>query len=461
MSNSQQWKCRLSMRIVIVSCLLSSVASPQANFAAETEAPDGWSSSAPRKEIRPAFSFDARGGPSGKGCLVIESDGREGLIGCWTKSFPVTGGEYYRFSAKRRVQRIDSPRRGAVARLLWRDAQGQPVVRDQPTFASYRSGTAPRAEPEFPRDQAEAVAGWVEVADTYRAPSRAEQVVVELGFRWAAGGKVEWGDVTLDKTSPPPRRIVRLATVHFQPREGKTNLEKCRQFAPLIAKAAETRADLVVLPETLTYYASGRPYAECAEPIPGPSTEYFGQLAKQHDLYIVAGLHERAGHLVYNVAVLIGPDGDVAGKYRKVCLPRSEIEGGTAPGYDYPVFDTRFGRVGMMVCYDGFFPEVARELSNRGAEVIAWPVWGCNPLLARARACENHVYLISSTYTDASQDWMISAVFGHDGRTLAQAEQWGDVAVVEVDLDRREYWHSLGDFKAQLPRHRPRQPRTD
>ena len=69
----------------------------------------------------------------------------------------------------------------------------------------------------------------------------------------------------------------------------------------------------------------------------------------------------------------------------------------------------------MMVCYDGFFPEVARELTNRGAEVIAWPVWGCNPLLARARACENHVYLVSSTYEDVSRNWMISAVYDHDG----------------------------------------------
>ena len=93
----------------------------------------------------------------------------------------------------------------------------------------------------------------------------------------------------------------------------------------------------------------------------------------------------------------IGPDGAVAGKYRKVTLPRSEVEAGVTPGDSYPVFDTRFGKVGMMVCYDGFFPEVARELSNRGAEVIAWPVWGCNPSLAAARACENHVYVVSST----------------------------------------------------------------
>ena len=96
---------------------------------------------------------------------------------------------------------------------------------------------------------------------------------------------------------------------------------------------------------------------------------------------------------------------------------------GLAPGSDYPVFDTRFGKLGMMVCYDGFFPEVARELSNRGAEVIAWPVWGCNPLLAAARACENHVYLVSSTYEDVSRHWMLSAVFDHTGRTIALAKE--------------------------------------
>src|SRR5262249_14956245 len=143
-----------------------------------------------------------------------------------------------------------------------------------------------------------------------------------------------------------------------------------------------------------------------------------GELAKKHNCYIVPGLLERDGRLVYNVAVLLGPDGKMIGKYRKASLPRGEIEGGITPGDEFPVFPTRFGKVGMMVCYDGFFPEVARQLALNGAEVIAFPVAGCNPALVSARACENHVFIVSSTYTDISLKWMITGIFDHEGKVL-------------------------------------------
>jgi predicted amidohydrolase len=269
---------------------------------------------------------------------------------------------------------------------------------------------------------------------------------------------MEWSNIDLKQTDPPAPRIVRLATVHYQPRAGKTPAEKRVQFGTYIEQAARMKADLVVLPETLTYYGTGMSAAETAEPVPGPSTEYFGALAKKHGLYIVAGIFERDAHKVYNVAVLLTPEGTIGGKYRKVTLPDGEAAQGVVPGQDYPIFHTRFGNLGMMICYDGFFPEVARELSKRGAEVIAWPVWGCNPELARARAAENHVYLVSSTYEDVSSNWMLSAVWDHTGNPIAQAKDWGSVAIAEVDLNATTRWRSLGDFRSKIQHHVPMTP---
>lgn len=408
----------------------------------------GWTSHSPRDEIRPKFESTR------EGTLTIRADDREGLVGIWRATFPVKGGTWYRFTAEQLTESVQHPRRTAVVRLLWQDEDCNKAVRDEPTYASYRPGTNPRAEPEFVPPGKILPNGWEQLDTVYRAPSSATQVLVELNYRWEPNGAATWRNVQLNPTDAPKPRKVKLATIHHKPIGGDSNLAKCEQFAPMIAEAAEQKVDLVVLPECLTYYGRKLTYADCAEAIPGPSTNYFAKLAKQHDMYIVAGLLERDGHLIYNTAALVGPEGFV-GKYRKVTLPRGEIEGGITPGKEYPVFDTRFGKVGMMICYDGFFPEVARELSNNGAEVIAWPVWGCNPMLGAARACENHVYVISSTYTDITSDWMISAVYGHDGKPLAQAKEWGTIAVQEVDLNKPMYWHSLGDFRAQIDRHRP------
>jgi predicted amidohydrolase len=417
--------------------------------------PEGWHGAAPREEIRPNFAFDPVGGPRGDGAFQITANDSIGQHGWFKKSFPVTGGKCYRFHAVRKTEHVEAPRRSAPVRIVWQNAAGEAVHADAPPGRENEPGPLPLAEPEHPLDSASEDPGWTRVEGVYCAPSAATQAVVELHLQWAPRGCVAWSEVAWEESSPPPARKARLATIHYVP-SGKSPRANCEEYAPFVAKAAEQKADLVVLGETVPYVRVRMKPHEVAESIPGPTTEYFGELAKQHQLHVVVSLYERDADVVYNAAVLLGPEGTLLGKYRKVCLPHSEIEAGVAPGSDYPVFDTRLGKIGMMICYDGFFPEVARELTNRGAEIIAWPVWGCNPLLGRARACENHVYVVSSTYTDAASNWTISAVVDHAGQTLAQAKQWGEVAVAEVDLSQRYFWrNNLGDFHNMVQRHRP------
>src|SRR5262249_18325011 len=158
-------------------------------------------------------------------------------------------------------------------------------------------GTLPTAEPEYPGDDETRADGWTAVYGTYRAPTKASRAVVELHLQWARNGRIEWADVSMTESAPPPQRKVRLAAVHFRPRGGKTPMDNCRMYEPLIAQAVAQKADLVVLGETITYVSLGKTFADVAESIPGPSTEYFAALAKKHGIYIVVGLVERDGHL--------------------------------------------------------------------------------------------------------------------------------------------------------------------
>src|SRR5687768_4299267 len=107
-------------------------ARPAPHEAAATPAPDGWSPASPRDESRPAF--------------VIRADGREGLDGCWTRTFPVAGGRHYRFSALYRTDGVEVPRRSVVAKLNWRDARGRPVPLDEPAVQGILPGMTPMAE---------------------------------------------------------------------------------------------------------------------------------------------------------------------------------------------------------------------------------------------------------------------------------------------------------------------------
>src|SRR5262245_15272204 len=222
---------------------------------------DGWGPAAPREEIRPQFQRTETGGKSGHDALTIRADEREGLHGWWQKTFPVTGGQHYRFSAWRRIENVAVLRRSVLARVLWRDDAGKEVQRREGVVTNFSLGVVASAEPEYPRDMIEKGAsadGWFEVSGVYQAPPGATQARVELHLLWAPNGKVEWSDVTFVPTEAPAPRKVRLASVHYRPRGAKTPGDACCQFAPLIEEAARRKADLVVLGETLTMPASAQ-----------------------------------------------------------------------------------------------------------------------------------------------------------------------------------------------------------
>src|SRR4030095_1988314 len=223
--------------------------------------------------------------------------------------------------------------------------------------------------------------------------------------------------------SAPESRIVKVAAVHHRPRNSKSARENLVQFSKLIAIAAGQKADIVCLPEGITLVGTTDNYISASEPVPGPTTEFLGGIARKHHLYIVAGILEKKDDIFYNTAVLIDRNGNLAGKYRKVSLPQEEIDGGVTPGNSFPVFDTDFGRIGLMVCWDVTFPEPARSLAQKGAEIVFLPIWGGDVTLTRARAIENQVYVVSSTYD------MITAVFDQEGKIVQQASEKNPVIV--------------------------------
>jgi predicted amidohydrolase len=387
--------------------------------------PGEWVSWTPRDEIKPRFTVDAAKGRSGRGALKIQT--REpSEFGAWrTKVSAVQGGRVYRFSAWYRCQNVANERRSLIARLEWLDENGQAV-----------------RPPEYALDSRRE-RGWTEVAYTVPVPEKARAVDIQLSLGFAAKATVWWDDISLAEETSPPDRVVRVMTVYHRPRNTKSAAESVEQFCQLVEGAADRKPDIVCLPEGITVVGTGLDYAQVSEPVPGPTTARLGQLARKLNSCIVAGLYERSGPLVYNTAMLMNRAGALSGTYRKTHLPREEWEHGITPGNSYPVFETDFGRVGLMICWDLQFPEPARALAAQGAELILLPIWGGSEVLARARAIENCVYLVSSSYD------MKTFIVDPTGQVLAEASQGQPVACAEIHLDRKIWQPWLGDMKTR------------
>lgn len=395
--------------------------------AAEDGRPAGWTVWSARPEIAPKTFVDSTHYRTESGSLAISGASNAAAYGGWEYLVDgVTAGKWYRFVAYYRSAGIQTENSQIVTRLDWRSEAGKTAGRPDYPYSTTREGE------------------WTRLTLDAPAPEKASAVKIELYLANAPQGTVWWDDISLEEIPPPGRRNVTIATVKFHPEHTHSAEENVREFAELIERSVPEKTDVIVLPEGMTVAGTGKSDADVSESVPGPTTEKLAELARRKNAYIVAGIYEREAPAVYNTAVLIDRTGRLIGKYRKVYLPREEIEAGLTPGNDYPVFNTDFGKVGIMICWDVEYADPARALALKGAEMILMPIWDGDATLTKARAVENHLFLVSSTYGENS------LILDPNGETLALAKDNGTVALTSVDLNRRYDDEWLGNMRERF-----------
>ena len=247
--------------------------------------------------------------------------------------------------------------------------------------------------------------------------------------------------------------LVRVACIQMEPRFGETAANVAHSLT-LIEAAADAGAQLIVLPELANTGYVFETRAEAlglAEPVPGgPTTEAWVGIAARRNLHIVAGITEREGTALYNSAVVIGPQGYI-GTYRKMHLWGAENLFFEPGNNGFPVFHTAIGRIGVAICYDGWFPETYRLQALQGADIVCVPTnWVPIPgqqdgreamatVLSMAAAHSNSMYIACADRigTERGQPFEgQSVIVSYTGWPVAgPASRAGEETVIaEIDL---------------------------
>jgi predicted amidohydrolase len=388
-----------------------------------------WQIWSPRAEQKPA------GIKLADGSLILTAAANPAASGGWVKSVKgIQPGLWFRFEAEYQVDGLRKPWNQVLVRLEWKDAKWQ------------RTG-----ETEFAWREEPVAGGWTRVWEDVQAPEGAKFAELQLWLYDAELGAVVFRNPAVELTEAPAARNVRLVSVNYRPESAPGGEASVRALAAKARMWVKDAADLIVFGEGITVVGSGKRYDEVAEAADGTTAKVLGELAREKKSYIVAGIYEREGDFLYNTAILLDRAGKLVGKYRKVYLPREEIERGLAPGNAFAVWETDFGKLGVMICYDVFFAEPAKALAMRGAEVVAMPIWGGDEVLAKARSIEGRMFLVAAGYDHPTY------VQDPGGIRLSEAKENGSVAVVDVDLAKAYRQKHLGDMRAR----RMRETRVD
>jgi len=252
---------------------------------------------------------------------------------------------------------------------------------------------------------------------------------------------------------------VALAQIDLKLGDKEVNLKKTSAMA---SKAAKQEVDFLCLPE---YLSTGSILEQCsklAEPIAGYTVNKLKAIAQENGLHLVASLLEKDDVKIFNTAVLIDSKGELLAKYKKIHLFMEEQKYITH-GQDLVVVDTMFGKVGLMICYDAVFPEVARKLALQGARIIFMPANWPNPFLPQwklatsARALDNQLWLVASNRIGADNKFTYfgkSRIVNPYGDAIIECSDKEALRVTTVEEKTTEEFKNIVHFL------RDRQPKA-
>ncbi|XP_056415269.1 omega-amidase NIT2 [Hyla sarda] len=246
--------------------------------------------------------------------------------------------------------------------------------------------------------------------------------------------------------------------------------DNLKRASELIKKAAQQGAQIVALPECFNSPYGTKFFPEYAEKIPGQSTQILSEVAKECGIYLIGGsIPEEDSGKLYNTCTVFGPDGTLLIKHRKIHLFDIDVPGKIrfqesetlSPGDSFSVFDTPFCKIGVGICYDIRFAELAQIYTKKGCQLLVYPGafnmttgpahW---ELLQRARALDNQVYV--ATASPARDDKASYVAWGHStvvspwGEIIAKAGADETIISAEIDL---KY---LAEIRQQIPIHTQR-----
>lgn len=387
---------------------------------AEIGGDDGWASWSPMAALDPVFGA-AAGQDEGTVALCIAGGGNRYGFGAWTRRVPVQPGTAYRLRVAFQCWGIESLGLHVTPHIVWRRGERP------------EEQCAADAIRHF-RQDGERVVG----EDVFVAPAGCDAAEVRLLLRYAPEGEVRFDAVSIEETEPPAPRRVRVGTMRGRPPHPATPEAHVAYYAAQIDRMAAVTPDIVLLPEFANNASlpqlRGEALRAAAETIPGPFCTMLAAKAREHGCYVASGLLEREGDLIFNAALLFDRQGRPVGKQRKVHPYWPEEPLGVSPGDTFEVFATDFGVVGFMICYDSWWPESARLLALKGAEVILFPNAGYEERILPARAIDNNVYVVAATLFSPA------AIVDTRGALLAHSAV-DNVLVAEIDLAERPKCH--------------------